>query len=242
MPQWYHAEYARSGRSKCKEFRCKRIIEKEELRIGIKQDDELDHQGEDLGWYCFQDSYGACLWKTFRYKSNGNTPITKIKEVKGLSNLNQEDQDKIAKLISGAGSAAASGTATPLGKDTGKKRPASSAEAGAEGATKKRKVVDKAAKGPPKKVVESMQKLSIAELKALLKHNDQVLTGTKPELVERASYGKAFGALPRCPKCAGGKIKYSSAKYICPGYMDDDVFHKCFFSADIVTRNPWKDL
>merc|ERR1712050_264209 len=95
---WYHAEYARSNRATCKEFRCKRKIEKGELRIGKKQD-ENDHMGADLGWYCFEDAQGPCLWKTFTYKKNANKPIAYVSDISGFAELREVDQARIEAIL-----------------------------------------------------------------------------------------------------------------------------------------------
>jgi hypothetical protein len=85
---------------------------------------------------------------------------------------------------------------------------------------------------------------STAELKAILKLNTQVMTGTKADLVERCAQGKLLGALPNCPKCFGGKLRFDLKKgeYRCPGFMDDTDFVFCKFSATSgITRNQWQD-
>lgn len=46
------------------------------------------------------------------------------------------------------------------------------------------------------------------KLKALLKANDQSRSGNKAVLVAKVADGAAFGRLPRCPTCYGGKIKF----------------------------------
>lgn len=48
---------------------------------------------------------------------------------------------------------------------------------------------------------------TVAELKELLQANRQLKGGSKPALVARCSDGKLYGALPRCPKCSGGRLK-----------------------------------
>ena len=56
---WYVVDYAKTGRSTCKEFRCRESIKEGELRIGIEAPED-DHRGSQLGWY-----HPSCLWKTF---------------------------------------------------------------------------------------------------------------------------------------------------------------------------------
>lgn len=46
------------------------------------------------------------------------------------------------------------------------------------------------------------------KLKALLKANDQSRSGNKEVLLAKCADGAAFGKLPRCPTCFGGKIKF----------------------------------
>lgn len=46
------------------------------------------------------------------------------------------------------------------------------------------------------------------KLKSLLKTNDQSRTGNKAVLLAKCADGEAFGKLPRCPRCHGGKIKF----------------------------------
>jgi len=45
-------------------------------------------------------------------------------------------------------------------------------------------------------------------MKALLKANDQSRSGNKAVLLAKCADGSAFGKLPRCPTCHGGKIKF----------------------------------
>lgn len=90
---WYEAEQARSGHSKCKEFRCKETIEEGVLRIGIKTEAH-DHGGDTLGWY-----HPKCLWKTFCYKSNANPRITKLSDIVNYRSLDDEEREVFTALI-----------------------------------------------------------------------------------------------------------------------------------------------
>ena len=108
---WYEVGYASSARSKCKEFRCKQTIEKDELRIGIVTE-ESDHAGSNFGWF-----HPACLWRTFVYRRNANRPITATKDLKGFDALKNEDKKKIEDFIKGGTpsptATTASSTASP---------------------------------------------------------------------------------------------------------------------------------
>lgn len=56
---------------------------------------------------------------------------------------------------------------------------------------------------------------TIPELKELLDDNDQLKGGTKAVLVARCADGSLYGALPRCPRCGGGKLKVCCAFITC---------------------------
>mmetsp|Transcript_64875 Transcript_64875/g.152543 ORF Transcript_64875/g.152543 Transcript_64875/m.152543 type:complete len:204 (+) Transcript_64875:80-691(+) len=104
---WYVADYAKSGRSTCKEFRCKKAIPSGELRVGIEAPED-DHRGNQLGWY-----HPACLWKTFTYKSNANKEITSLTQISGLDKLRRVDQAVFQALLDGKGSGQAPEASQP---------------------------------------------------------------------------------------------------------------------------------
>jgi hypothetical protein len=89
-----------------------------------------------------------------------------------------------------------------------------------------------------------------AALKDLLRLNGMKTTGAKRELLDRASDAMAFGALPRCPQCAGGylRVAYEGGKFghgglglfSCPGSFDDDTFVHCDFTSYNVSRPAWR--
>jgi len=100
--------------------------------------------------------------------------------------------------------------------------------------------------------------LKIDQLKDALRENGQLLGGVKEELVDRCVDGFLFGALPRCPECGGAvlKVKYpvnesgsgpalyghgGQGQFFCPGFYDDDHWHRCKFGSSDVERTPWKD-
>lgn len=84
-----------------------------------------------------------------------------------------------------------------------------------------------------------------AELKEMLKKNDQTCTGTKDELIEKIADGKVLGKIPRCSHCFGGRLRfnYKTGLYKCPGYRDDTDFHNCqrSFKLEEVKRDAWID-
>mmetsp|Transcript_20330 Transcript_20330/g.65530 ORF Transcript_20330/g.65530 Transcript_20330/m.65530 type:complete len:411 (+) Transcript_20330:776-2008(+) len=52
-------------------------------------------------------------------------------------------------------------------------------------------------------VERTLEKKTVEELKRYLKWNNQLLAGTKPELLRRVADGAVFGAVPQCPRCGG---------------------------------------
>ena len=90
--------------------------------------------------------------------------------------------------------------------------------------------------------------LTIPSLKSCLRANEQLLGGTKPELVERCVDRKLYGNLPRCPECNIGRLKVSYARafghagqgqFTCPGGYDDDEYKRCGFRASQAERPAW---
>jgi hypothetical protein len=51
----------------------------------------------------------------------------------------------------------------------------------------------------------------------------QPYSGNKGVLIARIADGKVRGAIPKCPKCAGGNLTFHESKgiYTCKGFMDD---------------------
>lgn len=70
---------------------------------------------------------------------------------------------------------------------------------------------------------------SLAALKAMLRRNDQLVTGTRVELIERVIDRVTHGNLPRCPQCFWGRMRLNrDASMTCPGGYDDE-YKACGF-------------
>ncbi|EAS04828.1 poly polymerase and DNA-ligase Zn-finger region family protein, putative (macronuclear) [Tetrahymena thermophila SB210] len=93
------------------------------------------------------------------------------------------------------------------------------------------------------KKLEELKSKTVAQLKAILKANNQTQTGTKEVLLEKVADGYTLGAIPQCTKCGGGKLRFnkSTGEYTCPGFMEDTDKVDCdaVFSIDQVVRFDW---
>eukprot|EP01067_Filipodium_phascolosomae_P008348 Filipodium_phascolosomae@DN7070_c0_g1_i1.p1 len=99
-----------------------------------------------------------------------------------------------------------------------------------------------------RKIQEAKEDLTgetVASLKKMLQANNQLCSGTKPDLLDRVASGMVLGAIPTCDACGGGKLRFDpkAGVYQCPGYMDDDHFVRCSFrgSDEDVKRTAWAD-
>jgi len=92
-----------------------------------------------------------------------------------------------------------------------------------------------------KKLKTELNGCVVDSLKKMLKLNDQLTTGKKSDLIERVAECKIVGSVPRCPECGGGRPKFKSGLYFCPGFMDDVKFQKCFWVSRDLQRADWKN-
>jgi hypothetical protein len=72
----------------------------------------------------------------------------------------------------------------------------------------------------------------------------QSMSGNKDELIEKVADGRVLGRIPRCPKCFGGRPKFTfrAGTYHCSGYRDDTDFINCHntFELNEITREKWE--
>ncbi len=108
--------------------------------------------------------------------------------------------------------------------------------------TTRRKVAAKPVDGTQRALKDSLRAMKVPELKERLRANDQIVTGTKSELIDRVAEGITLGALPRCPRCGLGRMRVSRwGGFYCPGGYDDDEYVDCKHKAreGELDRNPW---
>jgi len=93
---------------------------------------------------------------------------------------------------------------------------------------------------------------TVKDLKDLLRKNEQKISGSKHELIERIADAKLFGCFPRCPKCGGGRLRVmydhewshnGEGQYYCRGYYDDGDYVVCRHTCTLadITRPAWQD-
>ena len=69
-------------------------------------------------------------------------------------------------------------------------------------------------------------------------------TGTLKELISRCAEGKLLGALPHCPRCKGGKLRFNvkNGEYSCDGYLDKHGKQvNCVYVTWTAKRLTWLD-
>eukprot|EP00917_Polyrhabdina_sp_WS-2016_P024991 GHVP01053927.1.p1 GENE.GHVP01053927.1~~GHVP01053927.1.p1 ORF type:complete len:226 (+),score=63.70 GHVP01053927.1:149-826(+) len=93
-----------------------------------------------------------------------------------------------------------------------------------------------------KKEIDKLAKLTKTNLSAMLKKNAQKVSGNKPDLVIRIAEGKVLGALPKCPQCNSGLLRFDqdTGMYTCPGTYEHGHMKECDFESEEVERIPWK--
>jgi len=260
-PPIWKAEYAKSGRSKCK--RSKQLIPKGQCRVGK----EFTLQGHRTTyWYLIE-----CIPKPRKGKLTTS-------DIQGFSELEKKDQDKIkAQLENTESTKSKKRKSTSTSKATGGGRASKKVcrlPAGWESKKvselkaflrernlklggKRDEVVDRLrgwenkllsmdknlAKEERKKFMEYEEEfntMSVNNLKKLLKANGQKISGKKMELVERCADAKLYGCLPKCEECGGGRLQVNypfpfghkgQGDWFCKGYYDDGEFMPCYFRS-----------
>jgi hypothetical protein len=83
------------------------------------------------------------------------------------------------------------------------------------------------------------------DLKEICKKNGQIIKGTKKDLVLRCADGKLLGALPHCPNCGQGHMRFDpkSRLFFCPGYLSAHGMEMCAMKLrpEDCNRMPWRD-
>ena len=109
--------------------------------------------------------------------------------------------------------------------------------------TPAKKTPAKKVDGTPVGLLAHLASKPLIYLKALLRKNDQLVTGTRAELVARVIDRVTHGNLPRCPQCFLGRMKMQQdGTMACPGGYDDDEYKACGYLAltGSIERPAWR--
>jgi len=83
------------------------------------------------------------------------------------------------------------------------------------------------------------------EIQKWLRHNGQLVTGRKHDLLLRCIDGEVNGRIPGCPSCHLGQMQYdySEGAFICNGYFDSLAHNpiRCGHIQSSVERERWRD-
>jgi len=243
MPD-YSIEKAKGGQAKCK--KCKVKIAKEMLRIGVHS--EHPDYGTMTKW-----EHVEC------HKFNLGSP----EEIDGWGTLTDEEQESCTAVLNNKNKRPPPTPEVAPSESCKKMKvgdlKAKLVERGLETTGKKNDLVERLAEamtadGPTAdeldfaKFEAEFQAKSVAVLKELLRLNGQKLSGAKAELVLRCTDAKAYGSLPKCPDCGGGRMEVTyptrwghggQGKFRCKGYYDDDEFVRCNHTEDQMERPKW---
>ena len=217
----YSVEYAKSGKSTCKQ--CKGKIDSGAVRIGLERD-LGDHS--QTAWH-----HPTCL-----PASNALRTLA-LRKIPGFKGLMRKDQGVVRKLIAELVEEQ-EGTSTQPAKRSKSSKGKKAPEFSWKGYTS-------AQHSEFKSLLSTLASLSNEELKQICRKNEQKTTGTKAELIARVADGQVLGRIPKCGACGGGRLRFNAkgGTYACPGYMEDDTFVHCskVFGMEEIARAPWSE-
>lgn len=216
-------EQAKSGRSRCRACKC--VIEKDSLRIGKTGATDM----EGTRWF-----HQECAAK-------GKLP-NKPSAYEGFKELGKKEQAAFKAALAGEEDEAVAPATGSKRARGGKAAAPTKKPKSAPGSNWKGYTVAQYQRF--KELKEELADKSNDQLKALCRTNEQKVTGTKDELIERVADGILLGAVPKCGACGGGRLRFDprAGRYTCPGYMEDEDFIRCNKTFDMkeVTRAPWQ--
>lgn len=191
---------------------CRNTIDAGHLRIGpMVQSPKGDFKYP-------QWSHFGCFAKAFERRFSAK--LTDLTQVSGVDKLRFEDQMRIKNLI-----VKEKISAVKAATDEEKTIAATSKQVWA--------------------MRDKLEALTNTELVDLLATNHQPnsgkLFGGRGNMLERASDGMTFGAMPKCPSCRNGDLRFTKGKYRCTGAADE--FAKCEWEATDPTSvqcSAWK--
>ena len=96
-----------------------------------------------------------------------------------------------------------------------------------------------------KRACDNLSSKTFLQLKEICKNNEQLVSGSKLDLIERVADGRTLGRIPKCSVCEMGLLRFNqkSGRYYCPGYMQYDVWKNCgkSFDGKDIQRLEWME-
>jgi len=224
-------EHAPSGRAKCKT--CKEKIEKGELRWYEASSNPFK-EGDTMK----KGMHLSCL----HYPKRGSGFA--FKDVNGLDELTERERQLAEEAYEKAKADAAKPTARKKRKQDDDDVDIEVEVVKTKKAKKRNEDLDEIDTDP---VVIKYSNMTQSELKDYLRHNEQLVTGKKGELVARCVDGEKNGRLGVCRLCGKGKLKLDTETGLakCTGYYDDAAMVRvsCKFEAPLedAPRDEWLD-
>ena len=104
-----------------------------------------------------------------------------------------------------------------------------SKKGGRRGKTTKQQFLTGDRKAKFTKAVKKILHFKNQKMKDILRANKQSMSGNKQVLYSKIAHGMAFGRIPPCTNCGGGRPKFNlqTGEYTCIGYQDDTDYVEC---------------
>ena len=208
----YCVEYAKSNRAACKT--CSIKIDKGAVRIGTTFPGPGD--------------YDITAWRHLACQKR-IAALAGPSELAGFADLKASDKDLVFSWFEGDmtsvmsakrkadEASAAAATSSGSAFSTPKKSKKMSTPPSTPPSQKTTPTSFASASGAPMTVTDEIARrdeasaifggMTIPTLKNILRANNALLSGTKPDLVERCVDRKLYGNLPKCPACGIGRLK-----------------------------------
>jgi poly [ADP-ribose] polymerase len=189
------AQYASSDRSQCK--KCNRAIGKGELRIGEWRQ-AAQYDGLTVSWH-----HAKC------WADKNKQKIRSLDDVRGLRQMRPTVQIEVCNLL-----------ALQPPDDVIPNLDDAQFNQLLAKLNRREPLPHGAANAATWFCADALADLTLAQLRAVLKHNEQPVTGGEQQVLERVIDLLLFGRLPKCPVCKDGDLQFSHTDnaYICHGY------------------------
>lgn len=91
----YTIEYAKTGRSKCADAKCKQVIEKETIRVGKVTENPFNEGAESMTKYYHYE----CVFSALKRARANTKRIESTDDLDGFGDLKSDDQEKVKNVL-----------------------------------------------------------------------------------------------------------------------------------------------